>query len=184
MSYKYKILTGKERIVLLTVTGILLVLSALFFGTGKLIDISFPGVVKTESIWLIDSLQADKVVLFTPGGVIFVYLASICVILALSALGTAIFSTLGFLPIAIILILLVLIGGLVGAVLEVLRADDAMYAVIVLSALVLEVAGLVVLTVIVIKKMDDADRTRSLMDLLSSRRDKETRFPFDDQFLL
>jgi len=168
MSYKYRVLTGKERLMLLMAVGILAAFAALFYGTGWLTDRLFPLVQKSTSAWLIDALREGVDPLFTPGGAIFIHLASICILLALTALGYAAFSDLGFLVIPIALMLLILVGDMFTAFFDLFRSGLPPYNAIVTGALLVEIAGIVVTAVLVIRKMNQEDDERMVMDLYRS----------------
>lgn len=147
---------------LLLLVGIVVVLGALFFGTGLLTEKIFPGVEKTASIWLVDVLHPGEPSLFTPGSAIFYALTAICAVLALTMLGYAIFSDLGFLFIPVILILVILVGGMFASIFDVFDPGHTLYAIVVLGILVVEITGLVLAIVLIIRKLNKEDRMRSI----------------------
>jgi len=162
MSYKYRVLTKEDRMLLLLLVGILVVLGALFFGTGVLTDKIFPLVERTTPIWLVDAFRAGEPRLFTPGGAIFYDLTAICAVLALTILGYAIFSDLGFLFIPVIIILVILTGSMFASIFDIFKPGNTLYAIFVLGMLVVEVTGLILAIVLIIKKMNYEDRMRSI----------------------
>lgn len=162
MSYKYRVLTKEQRLLLLLLVGILIVLGALFFGTGLLMDKLFPGVERTASIWLVDALCAGEPRLFSPGSAIFYNLTAFCAVVALTMLGYAIFSDIGFLLIPVILILVVLIISMFESIFNVFKSGNTLYAIVVLGILLFELTDLVLAIILIIRKMNYEDRMRSI----------------------
>jgi len=168
MSYKYRVLTGKERLTLLIAASILVDLAVLFYGSGWLTDRLFPVVQKTTSSWLIDAIREGAAPLFTPGNAIFIHLAAICILLAVSVLGYAAFSDLGFLFIPIALLLLLLCGSAIAAFFNLFKSGQPLYNAVVTAALLVEITAIVVALVLVTRKMNLEDNER-LINALRNR---------------
>jgi len=149
MSYKYNVLSLQERGELLQITILTVLIGAMFFGTSFLINQLFPGMPLTVDFGFIGINQS-----FSPGSAVFVSLAGLCLIISLAILGTAIFNTLAFLYIPIILICLIMIGQFIKSFLATLAEGNLIYDLAVLGILCVQI---IVATILIKKVLDRFD---------------------------
>jgi len=146
MSYKYQILTFQERGELLQVAVLLILIGAMFIGSAVLINQLFPGMATSVDLGNIGISQSSP-----PGSAVFLSLAGLCIIISITILGTAIFSTLAFLYIPIILFCLLIIGLFLESVFATLSVGNLVYDVAVFGILFPQF----IITIFLLKKMFD-----------------------------
>jgi hypothetical protein len=122
------VLSLQERGQLLLVVVILILIGAIFLGTAGLIDRIFPGTPPSVDFWYFSGNQN-----LSPGAAVFASLTMICAILAVTIFGTALFSTLAFLYIPLILMCVIGIGLFFTSFLGAFSEGGFVYGIVVLG---------------------------------------------------